>query len=592
MPKYDRITIKSILEKAKLIENKRIDTKYVLERWKQGRHLELPPDRLAVLLVKFDVMKRKVEKYVERIFSSLKGDIFSLVTPSPKYGVGKSQVAYLLKVLLEERGAKVQYREVDPASLEDGSFRMELQEMASVSQGFREPLVVIVDEVDLIVSPSNSPSKTRRLIEELGNAIIGFSEKSGGERAIVLVLSSPVESKIDEVAPDRLGRRLMNRLSFELPLEWSDIYDLLANIASLSYLRWNLDGEYKLYLLYKFVNDYIDFLRYGRKVVPTIGEIVALSASLIDEFSNKVSGITEQLAGKLDNNAEMGRVLEQFMRKIFRNLIISYRFEHQYGNDKYPIESIYSEASHKHGQRIPDLMFNVTLGGREVGKIAVEITSERGLSKRKKDQLKDFSEKYPTLLIYLTDEDRTHIEKILNEREEIEKKYPIEVVTLPFKLLKYIALVDDLELFGILSKNTGWLDLIKAYVQRFSLILFNDWFSETELKQTRKIGTDVGDKRMKALEHSIEAALQAIGFETSGKKRRRIDNIKKYFSERLVIFNLEENYIHNLVEDILKEWEERGLGHRGSKYFMKDMWDEGEARNIALSHFIEIIKRS
>ena len=592
LPRDKRITIESILKKAESIGSKGIDLDYVLGRWKQGRHLELPPDHLAVLLVKFDVMKRKVEEYVERIFSSLGGDIFSLVTPSPKYGVGKSQVAYLLKILLEERGAKVQYMEVNPTSLEDGSFRMELQEMASVSQGFRDPLVVIVDEVDLIVSPSNSPSKTRRLIEELGNAIIGFSEKSGGKRAIVLILSGSVESKIDEVAPDRLGRRLMNRLSFELPLGWNDIYDLLTTMASLSYLRWDLNTEDKLYLLSRFVNDYANFLRYGRKVVPTIGEIVALSSSLIDEFSSKVSRIPEQqLAGKLDNKVEMGRVVEQFIRKIFRVLITSYRFEYQFEKERYYIESQYSEALREHRQRIPDLTFRVTLGDREVGRIAIEITSERSLSERKKKQLKDFSEKYPTLLIYLTDGDRSHIEKILSEKEGMEKKYPIEVVTLPFNLLRYMALIDDLELYRILSKSTGWLDLIKAHVQRFSRILINDWFSEIELKHSREIGTDVSDRRMKALEHSIEAALQAIGFGTGGTKKKKIDKIKEYFSERLVSFGLDENFIHNLVEDILEKWEEMGLGHRGSTYFMKDSWDEEKARDIALSSFTTIIKQ-
>lgn len=581
------VTLPELEGKVGLLSEKltREEIDYVVDRWRQGRELELPLEKVEDLLVRPEEIKRTVEDAVKKILRHLESrlggvEFFSIESPRRLYGTGKSQVAYFICDRLSELGVHTEYIVVNLGEVESGRFRERLWELG----GSVKKAALFVDEVDILASPELEESRQKRVIEIFANALIEYSEGLSRNKeyrhALVLVLSHKAKESIERVAHDRLGRRLMNSLARpETKMTKDDVFDLFKTAVALAAIDAGLSGEELLSLAW-FVNDFSRYLwRDSDLSSISIGQAVALALNLALDFAHAVKRCG---AGRVQRNlmesTRLGARVEEVVKETLSRALPRFSFRDK-DLDRV-VECVLDRSRVRVDCYEADLNYSIRLGGLEVGKCLVEVTTENELSSRKRKQLEAFTSRYPVILLSIREPQPT--ERVDEPAEDLYGSiYEVERIDISLPLLKYSAAVEEhgVDLAYKIASELKLHESIEAVLQRFASMLVHFWFAREKAKEASKKPTE---EREKVLGESLRSSLKAIVVEVSGaKKRKSISVIRRMLEESLMVdSNLAEQY----ATFIAKKWTESRLGRLTEEYFIKsESWNEEKALEVALS---------
>ncbi len=589
-----RVTASSIMERVTRLEGvlKSDDVNYIVARWLQGRALELPLAKVESLLLRPREVKATVEEAVKRILACLESpyggvQIFSIESPRRLYGTGKTQIAYFVYKELESRGVPVEYLTASVGDVESGSFRARLWEAGKS----KAEAAIFVDEVDVLVSPELGEERQAKVIEAFANAVIeyseGLSQSKECNQALVLVLSFKAKEGIERVAQDRLGRRIMNALvEVDVSLTRDDVFGIFASASALATMYMSLRGETIWLLLTEFANDFGRCLwRDSDLASLSVGQAVASALNLTLRFSRGLrrSDPKKVLQGSLDS-ATLGTRVEKTVISTLSRVLPSYTFEVR--DLQQTVECVISQTPIRVGNFRADMHYAIRLGRLEVGKCLVEVTAERELSSRKREQLRAFAVEYPTILVYAY-EQPSQFEEIREFIEEL-PGHGVVPVDLPLPLFKYPAALEEYgeELAYRLAREIKLQASLEAALRKLAGAVVYTWFAVEKAREAHAKPEKEREKGLEeALRGSLKGALQHL-FAASSKRAEK--TITECFENALrkISPEIERSYVAVYTKDVVKEWADAGLGKLGEKFFIKsDSWDEEKAVEIAVSVF-------
>ncbi|MEM1509217.1 MAG: AAA family ATPase [Thermofilaceae archaeon] len=586
------VTLSDIEEKITRLEKslKTEDIKYIVNRWLQGRALDIPIAKIRELLVKSKEMEATVREAVDELIQSLESpyggvEIFSIESPRRTYGTGKSQVAYLLCKELERQGVPTQYLVVSIEDVESGNFRERLWGIGRSKSKF----VIFIDEVDVLISPELEEERQAKVIEALANAIVEYSEGlsafKGYNHALVLILSFKAREGIERIAQSRLGRRVMNTLvETEISLTRDDIFEIFTSTSALAAMHMNFKGE-RLLPLIGFANDFGRHLWSDSDLASlSVGEAVASALNLTLRFSRglKSSDPKKVLQSSLDP-AKLGTRIEKVVINTLGRALPSYDFEIKDLQQK--VNCVINQIPIRVKGFQTDMHYTVRLGRLEIGKCLVEITAEREISPRKKEQLRAFADEYPTILVHVY-EQPLQFEEVRKFLEELSGHGSVPI-GIPLPLFKYPAALEAYgeELAFKLAEVIKLHESVGAALRKLASAIAYDWFAVKEAEEARKGPVEDAEKKLEeALKSSLKAALQHLFAEYS---RRNEKTIVERFENALkkVLPGVERDHVTVHTKDVLKKWVAEGLGKITEKgnFIKSEAWDEGKALEIAVS---------
>lgn len=596
------VTLKTLSDKVRQLRSlgpEAID--HVVERWSQGRHLNMALDEVKPLLLRRDEVARKVDEAVSKLKKLLTSpyggvEIYSIRSPQRTYGTGKSQLAAFIARELTRRGFPARYLTVDVETVESSEFRKTLWEV-----GEREKVqAIFVDEVDVLVSPELGDERQARVLETFANVVIGYSEHMSAredyKQAIILVLSYKAEEEINRIAWQRLGRRVVNTLvSADISLTRADAYEIFEITAALAAVRERL-GEEAIHPLMRFVKDFAKHLWSDSELATLpLGAAISSATNLSKIFASSLKRLKPEdalgIIKIVDNETERGRRAEDAVKRVLSRVAPRFEFSYELAGTVHAVSCLLDNRRIAISGHPADTSYLVRIGTLDVGRCLVEVTAEKKLSARKRRQLSEFSAHYPTLLVHLYDEEEDK-EVIESEVESISGGYSIGVVPIPLHLVKYPAALGSLgeELCYEIAKEKRFHEAVRAILHKYSLAIVNQWFAKEMAEKAKEATTraEAVELSKDALRRAVRAALNSINM-PGASKGRMIETISKALgrsiSETLsgMLPKLDESIIQQAVNDIIVSWAKEGLGRRTDKYFFKSNWSDEKAEEVALA---------
>lgn len=612
MPAVGRVTINAIKEREEAVRRalgeERETLDYILERWLRGRHIDLPLDKVAPLLVKREEIEERVKQAVSKLAKHLHSGhggvgIFSIVSQRRLYGTGKSQIASFIRQELEKMGVITRFLLVSYNKVMDGSFRYELQKCRGLS-----PAAVFVDEVDLVVSPKLGEGEQARVVEAFANDVIEYSEElsahSEVRQALVLVLSHKALDAIERVARDRLGRRLSVPLvEVEVPLEEGDLYEVFTTASALAALYYEVKDSIKYALLRDFVNDYASSLWSGEELAGTpIGTVVSKALSLALKFSEGLARVeveveaVKKLLASLKADTWRGSAVEHMVKEILKMSVPRYSFE----VEGLKAECIFAPEEFRASGSKSDAYYSIKLGALEIGKYLVEITTEKEISEDRRRRLEELRSYHPTVLVYFYEE-----EKQLEEARRIAEELDVDLLLLKLKLFKYPAALwraaekEARELVRILADTAGIANSVEALLRRRGAAAVYFWLAKQKGEQDVQTLAEAKKNTVDILKDVVSGFIKELGF-SSGMQRRSRDTVHRSFKKALerfqsalvpmktkvpLSFDVQTLVIglETRLDDVLTEWDRNKLGRLTSKTFSKEKhWNDELALDIAM----------
>ncbi|GEM_PF-4055072 len=579
---------------------------YIVQRWSQGRHVDLSLEEMEPLLVKRREIKRIVEGAVRRLLDYFESpfygaEIFVIYSPQHTYGTGKSQVAVFIAKELEARGRGIKTRFISYASktnskkpISSGVFATTL-----LAVSFDPKLAVFIDELDLLVSTQLTPEEQAKAVEEFASVLIKYTEsppRRDLKHAVIPILSYRLEEEIKHLARDRLSRRLMNVIArVSLHLGEGDIYEIFETTTILAALHeglvppGSLPDPQLLTFLYRFARDYAEWFWPREEVTGlAVGTAVANALSMSRLY---VQGLAEASPdpGSLENPAGLGRLCEDTVRQVLKVMLPHYEKKIRHGEEVYTVTWLLDTKSSKVRQSIVDMRYLARIGGVELGSVAVEVTAEKTLSSHKLGQIGDYVSQGPVILVHLySDEaDKQHMAEDIGS---LATPNPVDLLQLPLHLFKYPAILGDhgRDLALHVAKERGLIEGVKAILGRAAEILFNRWMAATMLREaSTSPGEEAAEKMSKAVLGVARSFVASLRFTGPGRlKYRKMSTISSLLAGSMAALgpqgSLDPATLASLAESIATEWGRQGLGRKTKKQFRPgDNWSDEEAARIA-----------
>ncbi len=592
---------------------------YIITRWSQGRHLDLPLEMVEPLLVKPREIKRLVNQAVRRLLdffqfpyggSGGRVEIFAISSPQRTYGTGKSQIAVFIAKELEKKEIKTRFlsyaSKTQPKKpISPGVFVTHL-----LSGGLDEKLAVFIDELDLLVAPGLTAEEQAKAIEGFANALIEYTEsppRRGIRHAVIPILSYKVEEEIKHVARDRLGRRLLNviaRVSIELDEE--SIYRIFETTTILSTLYEGLVAPgmtpdlQLLTLLHGFAKDYAKWLWPSEDVAGLpVGTVVAKAMNLSLLYAQSLKEGTPSL-DSLSDPAKLGRLCEYTLKEALRRLLPRHTVKVGRGEEEYTVTWVLDTAPSKVRRSWADMRYLARIGAVDIGSVAVEVTAEKTLSNHKRTQISDYASQGPVLLVHLYDSEEDK-RRMAEDIDSLAPLNPVELLQLPLPLFKYPAILGEAggELAYTVAEERSLTESLKAVLGRAAEILFARWMAAAKMQEAAEaLSREEAERKLTdAFLNAATSFVISLKFvDAKGKMHRRtIDKMAKILLGSILQSlsrEISEEAAKELAESIAKEWDHHHLGKKTPKQFSPgDKWSDEEAARIAAEVIRELLTR-
>ncbi len=565
----------------------------VYRAWRNSTAIKLPFSIAKTFLIRTKEIESKINNAVKTLEDNFYEGIYAIRAFRHIYGTGKSQIAIFLSYELESKVDSIKnYVVLDPHNMDE--LREELTQILNYkSDKYR---FVFIDEVDLLVDPDLDQREQAKLIEKFANIIIGFSEKAKAKDiplAIFLILSAKVDELINNLSKDRLGRRLSYTLiEADIIPDKRDLEELAAKIFALLWsldaggIREKIDNEPLFFnLIDNLIRDLAEKLYDPAQLNKlSIGVIISRFLELfelifkhLDEDNWKSNA--QKIIG--DDRSYLGRQIEKVIKEYIETHLSYFRFE----IDSTRIETKFYPKPLEINNRLSDGYYSFSIGtGKIIGTAPIEITLTEDLS-AKKNQIYSFTSSYPTLLILgIRKLDENHLKSIKELTDETD--YELFPIIFNEDLAKYALLLHRDKAVEFIRKVSDFDNNVEAFLKKLAINYYNIWFStnvspapiqrkeekiiqEEPHKQKKLVSIiDIKERLIKGL----IGELGSIGLDTKSKKK--ISSLEKSFRktinntlQAMKLKQFDYSEIKGILNDVILQWIQNGLGRRTDQYF-------------------------
>lgn len=382
----------------------------VLDCWAERRPVEENLDVMERIFPRFErTLKRTAEDVVRYLEGrDWRGCIANVVG---EYGSGKTQLGFILKRMIRERGgAHASMITLDPFT----DLKREIQEEIEAD---RRPLVLIVDEVDQLVSELERGE--RRKVEELADVARMLTEGSFSRPArgsVVLLLSKKARNSLrKDIA---LSNRLMDRArEFSISMSDSEREEVSLEAAKRIVALWAARTEdMSVWQYFRVIYPFMERLASKLSDTHEIGGVIKnLVVALEDAMQNL--GHAPPM-GRIEEGRSFEGLLERFLKEIIGKVPIKIRI----GERTMDYLAVFSEEPLSVPGARTDAHYEVWTydaarslrGNRMVGQIGVEIKYGE-YWRENREQLLRIMESYPLLLLCVANIDPDEQTTIENE---------------------------------------------------------------------------------------------------------------------------------------------------------------------------------
>lgn len=590
---------------------------YIITRWSQGRHLNLPLEMVEPLLVKRGEIKRLVNQAVKRLIeffqfsyggSEGRVEIFAISSPQRTYGTGKSQIAIFIAKELEKKGIKTRFLSYASKTHPKKPILPKIFIVHLLSGGLDEKLAVFIDELDLLVAPGLTAEEQAKAIEGFANALIEYTEslpRRGIRHAVIPILSYRVEEEIKHVARDRLSRRLLNVIArVSIDLDEESIYRIFETTTILSALYEGLVASSMspdlnlLIFLHGFAKDYAKWLWPSEDVAGLpVGTVIAKAMNLSLLYAQSLKEGTPSL-DSLNDPAKLGRLCEDTLKETLRRLLPRHTVKVGRGEEEYTVTWVLNTAPSKVSRSRADMRYLARIGAVDIGSVAVEVTAEKSLSNHKRSQISDYASQGPVLLVhlYVNEEDKR---RMAEDIDSLAPLNPVELLQLPLPLFKYPAVLGKAggELAYTVAEERSLTETLKAVLGRAAEILFARWIAAVKIREAAEASSKE-EAEKKLTDAFLKAAMSFVislkFVDAKGKRHRRtigkMTNILLGSISQSLSREISKEAAKELAESIAKEWDHHHLGKKTPKQFSPgDKWNDEEAARIAAEVMRELL---
>jgi len=520
----------------------------IRQAWSLARPIKAPYSEVNNILIKSaeigKILKEKQEEMKDALYP---GGIYSIFSEKTQYGMGKSQFAYFLKMMYENMipSGISEYHIFDPSDDGFNEFKNLLRHSFNRCNSNTE-FYFFVDEIDLISDPETSEEEKVKLIERFGNILIKTSDEAYNKELpfyIFLVLSNQILEDFERYAPHRIRRRITPFLRADILFDEKDIEKFAINFFAILWASnyKNIKTKLSEYdfrfkeivgnLLTHFIEN-LEFL--GLDVQSSVvGDLVERLRKIFEIIFDGVTD-THLRSLNLGNESDVGKNLERILKAYLlsknRPFII-----HENGNQ---IIASYKDGEKSINGHKTDGYYDFRIGDNEIGFMPVEITAQKDLkSARKKKQLKAFTEKHITLLIWIF-ADRDIVDTELNKLDE-KVKNDIQRILMPRDLTQYTLMVKD-RAFSLLEEfRKDIINNIETFLIKYAKILFNRWMMEKPLPPKVKTPDEGGRPKvsLEDLEDRVSRLLENVFQHLEGVSRRQHKGMKERIEQELRSLN-------------------------------------------------------
>ncbi len=471
------------------------------------------------------------------------GSIYYIYSERAQYGIGKSQIAYFLKIGYEEKSSNNLTKFLIFKRPPEGYKDIEEKLKACLKQCNRQrPFYVFIDEIDLIIEPDLSNEEKVKRIERLGNILIQISEEAatmGLPFYILLIFSYHILKIIENFHSSRIMRRFEALSSVDYDLKEGDFNKIARNLFA---LLWAMNYRN----IKNKIEDKVDFFSLIGEMITdvlnNIGELgIQIESSVIGAVIN-IYKIIYQLIFKnvdganlkknnriLNNDTDLGRVIEGIVKEFIKKRIslLEFKFEETIVKVKY------NEKQKEIAGFKTDGYFKFSIGDNKIGIMPVESTCEDKLDWRKKKQLKAFLNNYPILFVWIYHKKQDAKEQLQNLEDKVTKE--VYTILIPLDLAKYSLLLEKRR-FKLLEHFKRNLPLdIKSFLRKQARILYNTWMME------KPIPVVIGEKkkiiRNKEIHNKVEKYLENLFTYLDEKTKRSHSRMKEIMEKYLSSLN-------------------------------------------------------
>ncbi|MHA1756242.1 MAG: hypothetical protein ACTSVV_05690 [Promethearchaeota archaeon] len=452
----------------------------VLKAWDMGRPIKVSFDDIKDILVKNSEIESLLKIDETKINE---GGIYSIYSEKMQYGMGKSQMAYFLQLKFENAhpSNKTEYHFFDPSEMGLNKLKERLYHCyEETSHEIR--FYFFIDEIDLIDSPNRSEEEKFKLIEQLGNILIQFSDKAYHKTTpfyIFLVLSRRILEEINKYSSDRFKRRISPLFRVDLSFNKTDIEKFaITYFAGLWVSNYKRIQEKLIELDYRFkelmarlltvIIQNLDFLKIPIES-SSIGNFVERFREIFDII---FEGVDDDHLKKVNFNDDtsLGTALE----KILKDYLIVKSQSNPLEENGTHINVSFNKNKKKIESYETDGYYEFKIGDNEIGIMPVEITKQQKIHYgRKKKQIKAFTNHAATLLICIYT-DKTTVENELKKFDD-EVKDNLFKILLPKDLIQYILLVKNRQFSLLEVFRNDIIGNIKAFLKKYGKTLYNRW---------------------------------------------------------------------------------------------------------------------
>ena len=437
-----------------------------------------------------------------------------------------------------------------------------------------------IDEVDLISDSFVSEEEIAKRIEKFANILIEVSEEAFNKEKlfyIFLVLSKRIQDDFEKLLAHRITRRITPLTSVDVQFTKDDIEQFATHFFSILWVsnyknvKNKFDRkDYKFHeIIGHMISDFMDNLDYLNLNINSsvIGDYVEKFRNIYDIILDGVSEYHLDRAN-FDDKSSLGTRVEG----VLKDFLLSRNKPLIYEEDKHQIKIIYVKDNIKIGKYETDGYYNFLIGDTSIGIMPVEITAQKDLKGRKKNQLKAFTKKYNTLLIWMFIDRNKSMKELKNFKESILIDIPNELYELiiPKDFVKYTLILKERKFSLLEELKVDLIDDIQTYLTKYAKNLFNRWMMEKPIKIIQGDEKEEIVPMFKEAEEKIERLFDNL-FSSFGDKNKKTHGILTRKLREEVKFlnkglNLDEDFLNtkNIYREIIETLKKHKLGRFNS----------------------------
>jgi len=554
------------------------------QAWSIARPIKAVLSEVEDLFIGIKDLKKKINE--AKNISLYPGGIYSIFSEKTKFGMGKSQFAYFLQKEFEKNSKLIMthYHYLSPSKEGFRKLEVELKNCLSKSTEVNS-FYFFIDEIDLISKPGLSEEEIAKRIENLTNILIEISEEAFNTDQkfyIFLVLSKTIQDDFERLVSNRITRRITPFISVDILFTEEHIEKLATRffstlwVSNYKSIQDKFDEHtYKFQeIISSMISDFRNNLEYlGLNVKSSvIGDYVKKFRNI---FSIILDGVSEKQvrSAKLSNERVIGTEVEE----LFKEYLLSRNKSFKYEENGHQIKIEYIRDNKQIGKHKTDGYYDFLIGDTSIGIMPVEITTQKDLRGGKKEQIKTFTEKHDTLLIWMFP-DRNQVKKELNRINEkilVNSLYKLYELIIPRDFVKYALILEERRFSFLEELKEDIIGDIQIYLTKYAKYLFNRWVLETPITDEYKADVKEVDRGVNDIQERVGRLFDNL-FSSFGDKNRKSHGllIKKLREEVEYLnkgLNLENDFlnIENIYREILEKLEKEHLGRYKKPYSNK-----------------------